>query len=325
MSDPYESEISKAQQPKSKDYDFDLERVLSSVVLVRAQVPPDAYTASRMGTDRAGHGVLIGDDGLIATIGYLITEADVIWIVDANDRAVPGHVVGYDQETGFGLVQALQPLDLAPIELGESGVLKEGDAVIVAGYGGRAHSLNARVISKREFAGYWEYLLEEGIFTAPPHPNWGGAAMIGKDGKLLGVGSLFVQQVLLADAPVDGNMFIPIDLIKPVMEDLLRYGTNRKPPRPWLGITTAEAEDKLVIARLNRGGPARGSGLQVGDFVVAINGRTVDGLADMYRKIWSVGEAGVDVPMTVLRDGDALEIKVKSGNRSDRHRQPRLH
>ena len=325
MPDPFDTEISKAQQPRPEDCAFDLERTLSSVVCVRAQVPADAYSARRMGTDRAGHGVVIRNDGLVATIGYLINEADQIWIIDGAHRAIPGHVVGQDPETGYGLVQALKPLQSPPIQFGDSSRLREGDPVIVAGYGGRGHALNARVISKREFAGYWEYLLEEGIFTSPPHPNWGGSALIGQDGLLLGVGSLFVQQILMSDSPVDGNMFIPVNFIKNSLEDLIAYGSPRKPSRPWLGITTAEAENRLVIARLNRGGPARRSGLQVGDFVVAINGQTVNDLADMYRKIWSLGQAGVEVPMTVLRDGDALEIKVKSGNRSERNKPPRLH
>jgi S1-C subfamily serine protease len=234
-------------------------------------------------------------------------------------------VVGQDSETGYGLVQALKPLSSPAIEFGDSSRLREGDPVIVAGYGGRGHALNARVISKREFAGYWEYLLEEGIFTSPPHPNWGGSAMVGQDGKLLGIGSLFVQQILMSDSPVDGNMFIPINMVKSSMDDLISFGMSLKPSRPWLGITTAEAENRLVIARLNRGGPARRSGLQVGDFVVAINGQAVSDLADMYRKIWSLGHAGVEVPLTVLRDGDALEIKVKSGDRSERNKPPRLH
>lgn len=325
MSDPFDTEISKAQQPRPEDCSFDLERTLSSVVCVRAQIPQDAYSARRMGTDRAGHGIVIRDDGLIVTIGYLINEAETIWIIDGAHRAMPGHVVGQDPETGYGLVQALKPLQVPTIELGDSSRLHEGDPVIVAGYGGRGHALNARVISKREFAGYWEYLLEEGIFTSPPHPNWGGSGLIGPDGKLLGVGSLFVQQILLSDSPVDGNMFIPINLLKASIEDLIRFGSPAKPSRPWLGITTAEADNRLVIARLNRGGPARRSGLQVGDFVVAVNGEAVNDLADMYRKIWSLGEAGVEVPMTVLRDGDALEIRVRSGNRADRNKPPRLH
>lgn len=325
MPDPFETEIGKAQQPRPEDCAFDLERALSSVVCVRAQIPPDAASARRMGTDRAGHGAVIRDDGLVATVGYLINEAEQIWIIDGKNRAVPGHVVGQDTDTGYGLVQALKPMSVSAFDLGDSSKVKEGDAVIVAGFGGRSHALNARVISKREFAGYWEYLLEEGIFTSPPHPNWGGSALIGRDGTLLGIGSLFVQQVLLSDSPVDGNMFIPIDLLKESMDDLLTLGTTRKPRRPWLGITTAEAENRLVVARVNRDGPARKSGLQVGDFVVAVKGQSVKDLADMYRKIWALGESGVEVPLTVIRDGDALEIRVKSGNRSDRNKQPRLH
>ena len=188
---------------------FDVDRTLSSVLSLRSQIPEDAFTASVLGTERGGNGVVIRENGLVLTIGYLITEAESVWLFPNDGRAVEGHVVAYDQETGFGLVQALGTLDLPTLELGSSADLPVGDPVIVAGHGGREHAINARVVAKREFAGYWEYLLDEAIFTSPPHSNWGGAALLAGDGSLRGIGSLFVQQVVTEEEPVNGNMIVP--------------------------------------------------------------------------------------------------------------------
>ena len=181
-------------QPKQGDYDFDLDGALSAVVGVRAIIPPDAFTADTLGTERAGHGVLIRADGLVLTIGYLVTEAETIWLSLIDGRSVPGTVLAYDQETGFGLIQALARLDLPAIPLGQSSAVSLNDRVVIGGAGGPQRSVAARVIAKQEFAGYWEYVVDEAIFTAPSHPNWGGTALIGSKGDLLGIGSLQLQE-----------------------------------------------------------------------------------------------------------------------------------
>ena len=322
---PTDWEINAKVQPKPESYGFDLDRALASVVSLRAQIPDDAFTAQILGTVREGNAIVVGESGLVLTVGYLITEADRVWVVCQSGKLASGYVLASDSETGFGLVQALEPLDAPAIEFGSSAALRIGDPVVVAGCGGRRRSVAARVIAKREFAGYWEYLLDEGIFTSPPHPNWGGTALIGPDGRLAGVGSLFVQQAQSGAAAVDGNLIIPIDILKPVLGDLTTMGRINKIPRPWLGLYTTENDDRLVVAGVARGGPAQKADVRVGDMVLAVGGEPVRGLASMFRRIWSTGSAGVRVPITVLRNGIPVEIDVHSGARADFLKAPRLH
>jgi S1-C subfamily serine protease len=325
MTDDGDWEFPEGTQPKGAEVAFDLERVLSSVVSLRSEVPGDAFSAATLGTERAGNGVVIGADGLVLTIGYLITEATKVWLVSGAGIAHPAHVVGYDQTSGFGLVQALGRLGTPTIELGASGDSEVGDEVIVAGYGGRHHALRARIVSKCEFAGYWEYLLDEAIFTAPPHPSWGGAALIGSDGRLQGVGSLLVQEARRDGRPCDGNMFVPIDLLEPILDDLVKYGKVDRPPRPWLGMFATEAEGSLVVAGLASGAPADRANLRVGDVVLKVAGAPVADLADMFRRIWALGGAGTVVPLTISRDGDELSVSVHSADRGAFLKSPGLH
>jgi S1-C subfamily serine protease len=313
--------VSAAVQPRAEDYSYDLERTLQSVVGLRATMPADAFTAQTLGTERAGHGVMIRSDGLILTIGYLITEADQIWLHLADGRAVPGHALAFDQATGFGLVQALARVDLPVLPLGNSSALKVGEAVVVAGAGGRKRSVAAKVVGRQEFAGYWEYVVDEAIFTAPSHPNWGGTALIGPGGDLLGIGSLQLE----ASGGKDINMIVPIDLLKPALDELLAYGRRKGPARPWLGLYVADTDDKLVVMGLANRGPAQRAKIETGDVVAAVNGTNADSLADLFRKIWSMGEAGVDVPLTMLREGKTFEVTVKSADRHSFLKTPRLH
>jgi S1-C subfamily serine protease len=317
--------VSLAVQPRPEDYDFDLDRALASVMSLRAIVPDDAFTAETLGTERAGNAVLIRDTGVVLTIGYLITEAETIWLRPNEGPAVPGHVLAYDQETGFGLVQALARLDLPALPLGESAAAEVGDRVVVAGAGGRQHSVAARIVARQEFAGYWEYLIDDAIFTLPAHPNWGGTALIGARGELLGIGSLQLQHASESGATENLNMIVPIDLLKPILNDLLTVGRPNRPPRPWLGLYAQEVGNRVVISGLATGGPADRANLQAGDVVLAVAGSDVSELADLFRHIWGLGKAGVDVPLLIYRDGDTLELKVRSGDRTRYLKSPRLH
>jgi S1-C subfamily serine protease len=218
-------------QPKPEDYGYDLEAALSAVVGVRAIIPSDAFTAETLGTERAGNGVLIRADGLVLTIGYLVTEAETIWLSLIDGRAVPGTVLAYDQTTGFGLIQALARLDLPALPIGSSSAVSVGERVVVGGAGGRQKSVAARIVAKQEFAGYWEYVIDEAIFTAPSHPNWGGTALIGPRGELIGIGSLQLQEGREQGPPGDINMIVPIDLLEPIMDDLMTLGRPKAPPR----------------------------------------------------------------------------------------------
>jgi len=313
-----------AVQPKPENYAYNLEEALTSLVGLRAIIPADAFTADTLGTERSGNGVLIRE-GVVLTIGYLSTEAETVWLHLADGRAVPGHVLAYDQETGFGLVQALARLELPALPIGQSKSAKVGDAVVVAGAGGRKHSVVARIAAKQEFAGNWEYVLDEAIFTAPAHPFWGGTAMIGPSGELLGIGSLQVQQVRETGTPEPLNMIVPIDILKPILEDLLTLGRPNHPPRPWLGLNATEVDDKVVIARVSTGGPARRANLRTGDVVLAVADTEVSDLAGFFRKVWSLGKAGVEVPLTIYRDGRTFEARVTSGDRNRFLKGPSLH
>jgi len=310
-------------QPRPAELRFDLDAALDAVVMLRSEVPEDAFTAQILGTERAGSGVVIGD-GLVLTIGYLITEATTLWLTTNAGRVVAGHALAYDQPSGFGLVQALGRLDAPVLARGSAAACAVGDSVIVAGHGGRAHALEARIFARREFAGYWEYVLDEALFTTPAHPLWGGAALIGADGRLLGVGSLFVEE-MVGERKVEGNMIVPIDLLEPILDDLVRSGRADRPSRPWLGLYATELEGRLVVAGLAPGGPAAHAGLRVGDTVAEVAGEPVAGLADLFRKVWRLGAAGIEVPLTLARNGKRTRVGIASIDRADLLKKPQLH
>jgi S1-C subfamily serine protease len=311
-------------QPSDEDMRFDLETALDSMVLLRAEVPEDAFTAGILGTERIGNGVVIRDDGLVLTIGYLITEATTIWLNSNAGKAVPGHPLAYDQATGFGLVQPLGGLGAPALPRGTAASCRAGDDVVLAGHGGRRHALKAKIIAKREFAGYWEYVLDEALFTAPAHPHWSGAALISGEGRLIGIGSLMVQEEM-AGRNVQGNMIVPIDLLEPILDDMLKLGRAKRAARPWLGLYATEVKGHVVVSGLAGGGPAERSGLQVGDIVVEVAGARVGGLADLFRKIWGLGAAGVEVPVTLVREGSVSRVRVVSTDRQDLLKKPSLH
>jgi S1-C subfamily serine protease len=313
-----------ALQPSPDETAFDLGAALDAAVMLRTEIPEDAFTAPILGTERAGNGVVIREDGLILTIGYLITEAESIWITTNRGIVVQGHALAYDQGSGFGLVMPLGRLGARPLARGSAATVKSDSPVLVIGHGGRAHSLKARIVSKREFAGYWEYVLDEALFTAPAHPQWGGAALVGEDGKLLGIGSLLVQEAV-GDKTVDGNMFVPIDLLAPILDEMLASGRAARPPRAWLGLYIAEMEGRLVIGGLAPGGPAERAGLKLGDLILEVGGEKITGLAALFRKIWSCGPAGSDVPLAFSRRGATSTVRIRSADRSDFLKKPRLH
>src|SRR5712675_2095166 len=250
-------------QPRPGDYAFDLDRVLSSVVGLHSIVPPDASTAETLGIERAGNGVVI-DDGLVLTIGYLITEAETVWLHLGDGRVVEGHALGFDGESGFGLVQALGRLDLEPLPIGSSAAVEPGDRIVMGGVGGRTRSLAGRIAARQEFAGYWEYLLDAALFTYPAHPNWGGAGLISTKGELIGIGSLQLERER-GGRPEHLNMVVPIDLLKPVLDDLRKFGRVNKPARPWLGMLTTEIDNRVVVIGISAKGPAARAELKAGD------------------------------------------------------------
>jgi S1-C subfamily serine protease len=318
-------EVPDAQQPRPEEVDFDLDRALRSVVNIEADVPGDAFTAQTLGTDRSGSGVVIRESGLVLTIGYLVTEAEDVTIIDDRGRATPAHPIAIDQESGFALLQALGDLDLPALSLGSSEAVGVGEPVVMAGGGGaRRHACRARVVAKQEFSGYWEYHIDDALFTAPAHPLWGGAGLIGPDGRLIGVGSLHVQQSDGRGHAQDVNMSVPIDLLTPVLDELLTHGRRNKPARPWLGLYSTESGGRVVVADVSEPGPAAQAGLRAGDIISSVRDASIDGLADFYREIWNCGAAGTEIPIEIVRDRRSFWVRVKSSDRAAYLRKPRM-
>jgi S1-C subfamily serine protease len=294
-----------------------LEDLVSSVVRIKTFIAPDGRTVENLGREREGSGVVIDDKGLIVTIGYLMVEAHAAEAVTNDGRAVPANVIGYDYETGFGLLQAIAPLKLKPLALGKSADLKERDPVVIASFGGIDAATPAYVMAKREFAGSWEYLLDEAIFTSPPHPLWSGAALISREGKLAGIGSLMVSDTSGKGDGGAGNMFVPVDLLPPVLADLIAGGRPTAANRPWLGVNADDVRGRLLVSRVTPGGPGEKAGIRRGDVIVGVNGEAPKTLADFYRKVWALGAAGAVVPLDVQQGSDKVRIDVKSMNRLD--------
>jgi S1-C subfamily serine protease len=294
-----------------------IEELVSAVVRIKTHVNPEGRTVEGLGREREGSGILIDNDGLVLTIGYLMVEAYAAEVVDNSGRTVPASVVGYDHETGFGLLRTMEPLKLKPMPLGKSADVKERDPVLVASFGGPDMVAGAYVVAKREFAGNWEYMLDEALFTAPPHPAWSGAALINREGKLVGVGSLIVGDAAGGSDKTPGNMFVPIDRLLPVLGDLISDGRVAGPGRPWLGVNTDELRGRLFVSRVTPGGPAEKAGLKRGDVVVGVNGVPPKNLADFYRKVWAQGAAGTTVAIDVLQDSQVRRVEIKSINRLD--------
>jgi len=291
------------------------EDILNAIVRVKAVIPQDASTARILGTQREGNGVVIDDRGHILTIGYLILEAASIEVRTLHGDPTGARFVAYDYKTGFGILQAEPPLAVKPLKLGQSSQLKEGDPILMVGFGGPEAVLGSRVVSRKEFAGYWEYLLEDAIYTSPPYPDYGGAALIDSQGELLGIGSIFTQISLPGLDIVPCNVSVPIDHLKPILADLIDSGRSLKPPQPWLGVHADEAHGRVFIIRLTPGGPAEKAGIKVGDIVLAVDQTPVKGLADFFRRVWELGPAGVTVPLSILQETQVRRIIVQSADR----------
>ncbi|MFT5488094.1 MAG: S1-C subfamily serine protease [Paracoccaceae bacterium] len=309
--------LATAPRPDRDALQYDLDPALAAVVRLHADVDEHCATASTLGPEREGAGIVIDENGLILTVGYLIVEArDVTITILGRAEPVVGEAIAYDHETGLGMVRALDPLDIAPLALGSARGLAAGDPVVVSGYGGFEQAIAASVVARQEFAGPWEYMLDDAIFTTPLHPYWGGAALIGPDGALAGVGSLYLEEPLGEDGySRPGNMFVPIDELLPVFDDMVSNGRVSRAPRPWVGLHVAEAEGRLYVTGVTSEGPGERAGFRGADAILSVEGVPVDNLPDMYRALWSAGEAGTEIRYTVLRDDDVITLRVTSGDR----------
>jgi serine protease Do len=297
----------------------DGEQLRNAIVQVRTKILPNARSLATLGPRREGTGVLVRE-GYVATIGYLVIEAETIEVSTAGGQTVPATLAGYDHASGFGLLKLLAPIPGKPLPLGDSAALAERERAAVAGADGMQI---VGVISRRPFSGSWEYLLDSAIFTYPPVPNWSGAALLNIKGELLGLGSLIVADAAGTGMQAPGNMFVPVDLLKPILDDLIARGRASGPVRPWLGVNTEEMRGRLFVTRVSPDGPADRAGLKAGDVLVAVGKEEVKSLADLYRRIWARGAAGVDVPLTVLQGDEVRQVSVRSIDRVEYFRERR--
>jgi S1-C subfamily serine protease len=303
---------------------LDFNSISRSVTKLRAVIPEDAFTASILGSERIGNGIVIDSTGLILTIGYLMTEATDVWLTGPDGREVAAHPLAYDQVTGFGLILPLQKLDLPPISWGSSSELRAGSEVHVLSAKDFAPPQNALVLARREFAGAWEYLLDEAIFTAPAHPHWSGAALVDRTGALVGLGSLLVRELIDGEES-NANMFVPIDLLKPILESLKSTGRVDRLPRPWLGVYAVELAGKVYVTGVVDGGPAQGADIREGDVISEVAQHEVGTLPDFYRRVWAVGPAGTGVPLTTMRGATQIHLNVRSVDRGELLKRPQAH
>lgn len=303
-----------------------LRAAISSVVRLTAEVPPDARSAQTLGVKREGNGVVIDDKGLVLTIGYLILDAMAVTLFSAENKPVPAQLVAYDYDSGFGMVRALTPLGAKPIALGQSATLKARDPVLAVAHGGAGGPTPALVVSRRPFAGAWEYMIDQAIFTAPPLDGWSGAALIGPDAKLYGIGSLQVGQADAAVAELNpGNMFVPIDLLRPIFADLLADGRSGAPEKPWLGLYTTELDGRLVVTQVLPGAPADQAGLRRGDIILQLGGKPVANMIDFYQLLWAGRTAGAEVPLRLRRNGGRVDLKIRSASRQAYLKPPKTY
>jgi S1-C subfamily serine protease len=303
---------------------LDLQSISRSVVKLRADVPEDAFTAGVLGSQRTGSGVVINSDGLILTIGYLVTEATDVWLTGSDGREIAGHPLAYDQVTGFGLVLPLARTNFTPIPLGSSAGLVAGDEAFAVSAADFAEPQPVQVLARKEFAGAWEYLLEDAIFAVPAHPHWSGSALVDSQGDLVGLGSLLVRE-LAEGEELNANMFVPIDLLKPILEDLTTQGRARRQSRPWLGVYAAEMTGRIYVTGVADGGPAQLADIREGDLITRVAEHDVATLPDFYRRLWAVGPAGTGVPLTAIRGGTRLHLNVRSVDRLDVLKRPQSH
>lgn len=314
-------------RPDPQSLAYDLAEALRALVLLRSEVADDAFTAGVLGTQRLGHGVLVPVAGrtLVLTIGYLITEAHSLWLTSHSGRAVQGHALANDYASGLGLVLPLAPLDGAPLALAQR-LPDPGEELVMAGHGQLAHTLACRLLARREFAGHWEYLLEDALYTAPPYPLWSGCALLGTDGSVSGIGSLLTQsRPAGATEPLQANMSVPIAPAAALLERLATTGGNGQPARPWLGVFSSEEDEGVQVTGLVTRGPAHAAGLSLGDVIHGVGGAPVATLPAFYRALWAQGEAGATVSLDVQRGKERLALRVRSAARESYLKQPLRH
>jgi serine protease Do len=306
-----------AQGSNLEDQSRLLGRASAAVVGVRALAVDEARSIRTLGKDRQGSGVVIDENGLVLTIGYLILEAEQVQVITDDDRVIPGRVVGYDVATGFGLIQALVPLRIEPVPLGQSARVRDDEPLMIASGGDSGGVSVARMVSRRPYAGYWEYHIDDALFTAPPRRDHSGAGLFNGRGELVGIGSLFVAHAMGDTQPqMPGNMFVPVDLLRPIMDELRRSGTTSSSRRAWIGVNCVEDDGEIRIIRVNDDSPADVAGLQAGDRILRIDGVAVNALGQLWKRLWSGGPPEREVTLEIQRAGKTEALKLHSVDRA---------
>ncbi|HEX3406709.1 MAG TPA: S1C family serine protease [Caulobacteraceae bacterium] len=316
-------EVDEELRPVARLLDYDFDQRLASMVALEAHIPEDAYSARTLQTERIGNAIVIGEQGLMLTIGYLVTEAEEVIVTTNAGARIEAHVLGIDQATGFGLLHALGPLGLPAMPIGDSRKVRTDAPVISVGAGGRSHALSGRILAREAFAGYWEYYLEAALFVEPAHPHWNGAALIGPSGDLIGVGSLKMEQMAQGEEVSPLNMFVPAELLPPILDDL-SHGRPARPPRPWLGVISQEISSHVVVADVSEGGPASRAELRRGDVIHRIAGHRVATLADFYKRLWALGPPGAVAELTIQREHDVFDVAIRTADRQAMQKKRRL-
>lgn len=288
--------------------------LLDAVVGIDAQIPSNARTAGTLGTQRQGSGAVISDDGLVLTIGYLILEAAGIELTTSDGRTVPAKFVAYDHQSGFGLVRALQPLNISPFEFGDSEDVPVRSQALIANRLGKQAAQGVFVVSRRTFVGAWEYLIDEAIYTSPPNANFSGASLLSGDGRLIGIGSLFVGDAAAAQRPVPGNMFVPIHELRPILDDMIADGRRSGAAHPWVGIFSSEFRGRVFVDRVAPDGPAEAVGIEPGDLITNVRGTAVVDMESFLQAVWKNADAGDPIDITVLDKGGKLRTMTVSSD-----------
>ncbi len=327
FSHPANAQATNSEAPAAQATIDALTKANAAVVGVRVSVAEDARSAETLGRKRSGSGVVIGADGLILTIGYLMLEAQNIEVVTSDNKTLPAKAVAYDLATGFGLIKPLLPVKgWTPVPLGTLTGLSSGEPLMAAtgaqADGNEADVSMTQMISKRAFSGYWEYHIESAVFTSPPIGNHSGAPLFNQRGELIGIGSLFVPDVMGGNRRLPGNMFVPVDLLKPILTEMQQTGSTKLSRRPWIGLTSSEQGGRVQIVRVNKDGPAQAAGLEAGDFVLAVDGEKVATLEGFYKKLWAREQPDGEITLTVLQGADLKTIKLKAVDRMSTMTKP---
>jgi S1-C subfamily serine protease len=301
--------------PNVEENGIDPDKLYAALVRVQTTAVSNARSNATLGREREGTGTVIAKGGIVLTIGYLLVEADDVKITDNRGRSYPARVLAFDHPTGLGLLKITVPFNVEPVKMGSSAKLGDKEPVLIAGWGGIPDTALAYVVSRRPFSAPWEYLLDEAIFTSPPTTGWSGAALVDRKGTIVGVGSLIVRDATVDDPKMPGNMFVPIDALKPILDDMIRTGRRKDAPRPWLGLSAEEVQGRLIVGRVSPDSPADVAGIRTGDIILGVGEEAVRTQTEFYRRVWAKGKAGAEIPLRVLQGVDVKEMRVRSIDR----------